>query len=228
MAMNGLQNRSYCPIWEMKHVICVAILSCSLITSGCETTTPTKPTISNPETAEASDFKPQPVIDVVRIQPFRLRQSFQYDWRRERPDVQSGLLVVFKVDPDLVMPRNMLEPVLYAGNQTVQRLNHGNESGFVIGIIPEQIDLSQEPIWFGTPALPERIDSEMIAAERTRAERLGISALESVDIQTRTRDPIIVPDLTTLLREQAAEFLLEFSPQEKRLADAWRLPATNQ
>ena len=168
----------------------------------------------------------QGVIDIERIQPFQLEQSFQYDWRRDQPDVRSGLLVVFKVDPDLVTPRNALEPVLYAGNQTVQRLNQGHESGFVIGIIPEQIDLSKEPIWFGTPALPDRIDAEMIAMERTKAERSGISALKSTDIQSRTQDPVVASDLPTLLREQAVKLLLAFSPQEKRLADSWRLPVT--
>jgi hypothetical protein len=203
----------------MRQGLYVAILSGFFITSGCQSTDPTTPT---------PDFKPQPVIDIERIQPFRLEKSFKYDWRRDRPDVRSGLLVVFKVDPDLVTPRNALEPVLYAGNQTVQRLNHGHESGFVIGIIPEQIDLSKEPIWFGTPALPERIDAEMIARERTKAERSGISALKSTDIQSRTQDMIVASDLTTLLREQAANLLLEFSPQEKPLADSWRLPVTGQ
>lgn len=225
MANNGLSNQSIHPGGVVRQVICVAILACFTVISGCETTGPTPP---GTEDAEASSFKPKPVIDVVRVQPFRLRQSFQYDWRLERQEVRSGLLVVFEVDPELVTPRNALEPVLYAGSHTVQRLNHGNESGFVIGIVPEQIDLSREPVWFGSPDLPERIDSEMIATERARAERLGISALQSIDIRSRTRDPIIVADLTTLLREQAAELVLEFSPQERRLAEAWRLPTTSE
>ena len=217
MVMNRIRNRSYRLIFGMRQGLYVAILSSFFIISGCQSSGPTKPT---------PDFKPQPVIDIERIQPFRLEQSFKYDWRRDHPDVRSGLLVVFKVDSDLVTPRNALEPVLYAGNQTVQRLNHGHESGFVIGIIPEQIDLSKEPIWFGTPALPERIDAEMIAKERAKAERSGILALKSINIQSRTRDMIVASDLTTLLREQAANLLLEFSPQEKRLADSWRLPVT--
>lgn len=213
MVMTRIRNRSYGLIFDMRQGLYVAILSGFFIMSGCRSTGP-------------PDFKPQPVIDIVHIQPFRLEQSFKYDWRREHPDVESGLLVVFKVDSNLVTPRNALEPVLYAGNQTVQRLNHGHESGFVIGIIPEQIDLSKEPIWFGTPALPERIDAKMIARERTKAERSGISALKSTDIQNRTQDPVVASDLTTLLREQAAKLVLEFSPQEKRLADSWRLPVT--
>ena len=223
MAMNRLRNRSYRLILDMRLGLCVAILSGIFLISGCQWNGTTKPT---PE--PTPDFKPQSVIDIVRIQPFQLKQSFKYDWRRDHPDVRSGLLVVFKVDPDLVVPRNALEPVLYAGNQTVQRLNHGHESGYVIGIIPEQIDLSKEPVWFGTPALPERINAEMIAKERTKAEHSGISALKSTDIQNRTRDMIVASDLTTLLREQAANLVLEFSPQEKRLADSWRLPVMGQ
>lgn len=222
MARNQVRNRNSRPIWDIRRGVFVAILSVFFIISGCEPTPPT------PDTTEALSFKPQSVIDIERIQPFRLKQSFKYDWRREHPDVRSGLLVVFKVDPDLVTPKNALEPVLYSGNQTVQRLNHGHESGFVIGIVPEQIDLSQEPAWFGTPALPERIDAEMIAKERSKAERSGILALNSTDIQSRTLDPVVASDLTTLLREQAANLLLEFSPQEKSLADSWRLPVTGQ
>lgn len=217
MVMNPIQNRSCRLASGMRQGLYVAILSGLFIMSGCRSTGPAPST---------PDFKPQPVIDIERIQPFRLEQSFKYDWRRDQPDVQSGLLVVFKVDPNLVTPRNALEPVLYAGNHTVQRLNHGYESGFVIGIIPEQIDLSKEPIWFGTPALPERIDAKMIARERAKAERSGILALESTDIQSLTQDLVVVSDFTTLLREQAANLLLEFSPQEKRLADTWRLPVT--
>ncbi|MDH5252639.1 MAG: hypothetical protein OEW25_04870, partial [Nitrospira sp.] len=154
MVMNQLRNRTYRLILDMRHGLYVTILAGFFIISGCQSTGPTTPT---------PDFKPQSVINIERVQPFQLKQFFKYDWRRERPDVRFGLLVVLKVDPALVTPRDSLEPVLYAGNQTVQRLNHGHESGFVIGIIPEQIDLSKESVWFGTPALPERIDAKTIA-----------------------------------------------------------------
>lgn len=229
MVMNRLRNRGYRLILSMRKSWHIAILSGFFIISGCQLTGSTTPTSNTPATSvEATDFKPQAVIDIERIQPFRLEKSFKYDWRRERPDVRFGLLVVLKVDPDLVMPKNLLEPVLYAGNQTVQRLNHGHESGFVIGIIPQEIDLSQDPVWFGAPNLPERIDAKMIAKERSKAERSGISALKSTDIQSRTRNMVVASDLTTLLREQAADLLLEFSPQEKQLADAWRLPVSGK
>lgn len=213
MLMTRILNRSFSLIFATRQGLYLAALSVFYLMSGCKTIGPL-------------DFKPQPVIAIVHIQPFQLEQSFKYDWRSDHPNINSGLLIVVKVDPKLVTPRNELEPVLYAGNQPVQRLNHGHESGYVIGIIPEQIDLSKEPIWFGTPALPERIDTKIIRNERGMAKRSGISALNSPNIQSRTRDLISAPNLTTLLREHAANLILEFSPQEKHLADSWRLPVT--
>ena len=223
MVMNRLLKRGYRLILGIRQGFYVASLSVLFIISGCQSVNQ-----STIPTTATSIFKPQPIIDIEHVQPFRLERSFKYDWRRDHVDVRSGLLVVLKVDPNLVAPRDALEPVLYAGNQTVQRLNHGHESGFVIGIIPEQIDLSKEPIWFGTPALPERIDAEMIAKERAKAERSGIVPLKSADIKSRTRDAIVASDLTTLLREQAANLVVKFSPKEKRLADSWRLPVTGK
>jgi len=214
MAIYRLRNRSHRLKPGVRQGLSVAILSGFFIMGAGQAQT------------IGSRFEPQPVITIEYIQPFQLEQSFTFDWRRDQLTVQSGLLVVLKVNPELVTPRNEPEPVLYAGNHTVQRLNQGHESGFVLGIIPEQIDLSQDPVWFGSPALPERIDADMIARERASAERAGISSPPSEDVVSRTQDPVVVSDLSTLLRKQAADLLLEFSPQEKRLADAWRLPVT--
>ena len=211
--MTQILNRSHRLIFDTRQGLYLAILSGFYIVSGCKATA-------------QQYFKPQSIIDIVHIQPFRLEQSYKYDWQSDHSDVNSGLLVVVKVDPNLVTPRNAMEPVLYAGNQTVQRLNQGNESGYVIGIIPEQINLSKEPFWFGTPALPERINTKMIAVERAKAKRSSISAINSSNIQSRTRDLITAPNLTTLLCEHAAALIIEFSPQEKHLANSWRLPVT--
>src|SRR5262245_39219373 len=101
---------------------------------------------------------PAAVSELVLAQPFKLGKGYENDWSKEREVVTSGTLVVLKVDPELVYPRNSAEPVLFAGDKTVQRLNQGHESGHVIGIIPGEIDLTMAPIWFGRPELPERVD----------------------------------------------------------------------
>lgn len=213
--MTRILNRSYSLIFGMRQRLYLAILSGFWIMSGCKTISPL-------------NFQPVPIIDIVRIQPFRLEKSFKFDWRSERPDVSTGLLIVIKVDTSQVRPTNDLQPVLYAGNQTVQRINEGYESGYVIGIIPGPIDLSKEPVWFGTRDLPERIDAKKIRDERAKAISSGIRPLKAYDVKSRTKDMAAVTDLTMLLRKYAADLILEFSPQEKHIVEAWRLPETRQ
>jgi hypothetical protein len=118
--------------------------------------------------------------------------------------------------------------VLYAGNQTAQRLNQGNESGFVIAIIPGEIDLAREPAWFGGRQLPEWVNADSIKAERAKAEQAGIRPFDAEKIRSVTRERLEAGDLAALLREHGAELLLKYSPQEKALAETWRLPVAQR
>ncbi len=79
---------------------------------------------------------PRPVKDILYAQPFKLTKGYTNTWSKGRELVSSGVLVVLAVDPALVVPRDALEPILYAGSTPVQRLNHGCQSGRVIGIVP--------------------------------------------------------------------------------------------
>jgi hypothetical protein len=153
--------------------------------------------------------------------------GYKHDWRKERPMVSAGTLVVLKINPDLVVPRQSAEPVLYAGNQTAQRLNNGHESGHLIAIIPGEVDLTQAPIWFGRPELPERVDAKMINSERKLAEAANIQPFAVHKVQETTckgGGRLEVFDLQALLRDHVAELVLTYSPQEKHLAETWRLP----
>jgi hypothetical protein len=167
---------------------------------------------------------PQAVLDVVYVQPFSLKTGYTHFWRAEKPLVKSGTLSGFKVNPNLVYPRNALEPVLYVGNQTAERLNFGNDSGFVVAIIPGDVDLSKSRAWFGTPELPERVSEKIITRETELADKGNIKPLDPDAVKKVTQQYLDVPDLATLLRDYAAELVLKYSPQEKALAEAWRLP----
>lgn len=167
---------------------------------------------------------PAPVKDLLYARRFTLVTPYTNTGSKERASVSTGVLVVLEVDQAYVFPRETLEPVLYAGNTPVKRLNHGHLSGRVIGIVPGNIDLSTAPIWFGTPELPERVTRGIVEAERARAERAGIRAFPRAKLSAVERPPVAAQDLATLLRNVAAELVYEFSPQEKELADAWRLP----
>lgn len=167
---------------------------------------------------------PAPVKDLVLARSFTLAKGYKYDWSKDRPLVTSGILVVLKVDPELVAPRNGLQPVLYAGDYPVQRLNHGYESGYVIGIIPGIVDLTQKPIWFGRPELPERVTPETVRSERALAAGATIKPFSAGKVRSATQGALQAADLSSLLRDHVANLVLEYAPQEKDLAATWRLP----
>jgi hypothetical protein len=177
-----------------------------------------------PACAAAIPPTPAPVRNILAVRPFTLGRPYVYDWSAQKVKVESGLLVVLEVDPALVIARDDLEPVLYAGDIPVQRLNHGSESGRVIAIIPGKVDLATTPIWFGAPGLPGRITAEIARSERARAEKTGVRPFSAEKIAAVTLPAVTAPDLTTLLREVAAALIDQYSPQEKDLADQWRLP----
>lgn len=167
---------------------------------------------------------PAPIKNILDARRFTLETPYLYTWTKQPRLVSTGVLVVLEVDPAYVVPRNALEPVLFAGNVAVHRLNHGNRSGRVIGIIPGNIDLATAPIWFGSPELPGRLTPAMIESERARAEKAGVRPFPQARIASVERPAVIAKDLATLLRNVAAELVYEYSPQEKDLAESWRLP----
>jgi hypothetical protein len=125
------------------------------------------------------------VQSIVSATPFTVERAWTHNWRAERPTYDAGWLLVLEVDPQLVQPTQMEEPVLYAGNETVERINHGFASGKVVAIVPSKrtptgvvaLDLAATPLWFGAPALPERVDAAYIAGELEKARALGVTPL---------------------------------------------------
>jgi hypothetical protein len=192
-------------------------------TAACASQNPSgQPAVAQPPARPPS--APQPVKDILVAQPFTVQQGYRNDWTKERATVSSGVVVVLDADPRLAARRDAAEPILYAGNTPIQRLNNGGKSGRVIGIVPGVTDLTGVPIWFGAPGLPERVTAESARAERAQAERSGIGAFPADKLRSATRPPVSAPDLAALLRDHVAPLVLEYSPQEKELAESWRLP----
>lgn len=167
---------------------------------------------------------PVAVESLLYEQPFTVEKPFT-TWGRERAQVSKGVLVVVAVDPALVDPRDaVVNPVLYAGNAVVIRLNHGNESGRVVGIVPGDFDPASDPIWFGSPELPERVTEDTVRAERSRAEKVGMRPPPAAEVSRARRPAVAATDLAALLRDVAAPLVDEFAPEDREIADGWRLP----
>jgi hypothetical protein len=161
---------------------------------------------------------PAGVEDVLYVAPFVLEKGYVSDWRRERPLVTQGYLVVLRVAPDLVYARQTAEPILYAGDQTVERLNIGYPSGSVVAIVPGTADLGRVPMWFGTPGLPEAVDAAVVRAERSRADAAGIQPVAPERIRAVLRKPLQLADKAALLRE-AGTLVQLYAPDESERAE---------
>ena len=67
------------------------------------------------------DGFPAAVDDLVYARQFRLAQGYKYTWSKDAPVIDSGFIVVLGVNPEFVVPHDTSQPVLYAGEGTVQR-----------------------------------------------------------------------------------------------------------
>jgi hypothetical protein len=172
---------------------------------------------------EQTPKTPAAVRDVLYVRPFTLHTGYLFTWIPERPIVDRGVIVVLSVDPALVVPRNSPEPILYAGDRVVERLNWGNKSGHVIAIIPGSFDVTSEPIWFGSPGLPGRVSLDDVRSELAAINRT-VEAISKDRADAVTEPEIQAQDFAELLRGELAELVLRFSPQESDLAHKWRLP----
>jgi len=201
----------------MKRFICISLMV--VVAVAFSTSVPAGPPV--PSTPAAAD-------DILYARPFTLEKGYEFDWSKERPLLTKGTILVLKVNPDLVHARQAAEPVLYVGSRTAERVNIGHRSGRVIAIVPGHIDLSAMPIWFGTPELPERVDGNMIRAEKAQANAAGIEPFEADKVKAalaRGGEMLKAADRDSL-RPHIAALLLQYSPVEKELIDAFNVPVT--
>lgn len=174
---------------------------------------------------------PAPVDELVYARSFTLEQGYHHYWSKERPWTTTGTLLVLKVDKVLVVPRQIAMPVLYVGDQPAQRINQGHKSGYVIAVVPDKVDLTKVPIWFGAPGLPPNVDAATAKAQRALAENAGIKPFPEKQVKAalnRGGDPLRAPDQQALLRGEVAELILKYSPQEKKLAEDFRVPVVKR
>lgn len=174
--------------------------------------------------APALPSTPAAVAEVVYARPFALDEGYAHLWRKEQPQVADGVLLVIKVDPALVYPRQVAEPVLYVGNQTAMRLNVGYPSGMVVAVVPGTDNLpgAGARVWFGSPRLPESVDARALADERDRADAAGIASRTASEVGGALGQggaTLRVRDLHALMAE-AAKLVRRHAPDEAGVADA--------
>jgi hypothetical protein len=170
-------------------------------------------------------------VTLLHARPFTLDQPYAFEWRAEQPAVAAGMLVVLEVDPDLVHPRQVAEPVLYVGAQTAERINVGARSGHVVAVVPAepdgrggvQLDLAAAPIFFGEPMLPEQVDGARVAQELAAAQARGIEPTPAATVAAVMQQPVRFATRYDLALH-ASDLIEQWSPDETDLIAGIRAP----
>ncbi len=169
---------------------------------------------------------PAPVMELVSARPFTLDEALTHHWRAEHRSYRQGYLLVLRVDPALVYPRQVEEPVLYVGTQSARRMNVGYEDGHVIAILPvedlEKYKLGEQRVWFGDPAFPEQVDDEHVEAQVELAKASGIVPIGKQPAETaldRGGDAIEAATLDDLL-PVIGSLVERYAPSEKELVES--------
>lgn len=162
-------------------------------------------------------------IELVFVQPFALDRPGVHSLRAERPAYDRGQLVVLRADPERWLPRQGYESVLYAGAETARRVNVGHGSGHVVAIVPGDVDLSVEPIFFGAPELPERITAEEARRQRDGARAAGLPGALAAAAAVEHAEPLHAEDEHGLFWH-ASTLVERYAPDERDLVDSLRAP----
>ncbi len=162
-------------------------------------------------------------VTLVESWPFAVAEPYAHTWQSEQPQVSRGVMLVLAADREMLHPRQGLEPVLYVGGRTAERVNTGELSGYLVVLVPGDVDLADSPIFFGTPALPEQVDAGRIAAELASARRKGVRPPDAAMVAKAARRAIEVKDQHELYLE-AAMIIERVSPNESDLVNGLRAP----
>ncbi len=198
-----------------------AAMTAPTVANADDTTKPAAGATAEAEKPPAVPATPAAVDNIVFARRFTLKTGYTFEWAKNGSVVTEGTILVLKVNPALVYPRQELEPVLYVGNQTAERVNAGHKSGHVIAIVPGKADLKKSPIWFGTPELPERVDANTVKTERALARNAKIVPFKKAQIDaatTRGKETMKAADRDELRRRLAA-LIKQYSPVEKELIE---------
>ncbi len=170
---------------------------------------------------------PLPVDDLVAARTFVLEEPRPYDWMKGHEPIRSGVLLAVDAEPALCLPRQVAEPVIYVGAVPAERLAADWGSGRLLLLVPGEVDLAALPVYFGTPALPERIDAIHGQAALAEAWNAGVQPFSQDRVDAALKaggEPSELTDSRSL-DHAIASFIDAWAPEEHQRAEGLRAPA---
>jgi hypothetical protein len=205
----------------------VSLLAAAAVVTIVAVMTATSNSDANDSGAKAAAVAPLPAppeqLRLVHAEQFQVGQPYQHLYRADRPQVGSGWLLVLEGRASMLAPKQNLEPVLYVGAQTAERINAGT-SGRQVVLVPGDFRLDRAPIFLGPKALPEALDQTRINAALAAAVASGAVAPSAAEIKSAVVAGTNRYATDFELRLRAMDLVEIHSPTETELISGWRAP----
>jgi hypothetical protein len=167
------------------------------------------------------------VSGVLAAKPFTLKTPYVYLWREDQPAITSGWVLVVGVTPDLAVQRDDFNPVLYVGRYPAEIAATDSKLGRMVVIVPGDVDLARDPIFFGSTELPSEVSAERAGLEMSAAIRAGFGPVrpEMLGLALQAGgESIAVGDNYELYAGPVADAIEEYAPAQIDRAEMYRVP----
>lgn len=125
---------------------------------------------------------PAAIVRLVAARPFVADEPLGFSWDRSQPPSRRGWLLVVQADPGLVATRQLAEPNLLAGDHVAMRAGRASSGGIALYLLPADVDLGAEPLFFAEPALPESLSEDAVRLHADGAREAGLRPPSSDDV----------------------------------------------
>jgi len=171
--------------------------------------------------------RPADVTGVFYARQFTLDRPYKYEWRRDEPSITSGWLLVVGVTPDLARQKNTFNPVLYVGRYPAEIAATDFNLGRMVVIVPGDVDLAHDPVYFGSVELPSEVSPERAGQEMQAAIAAGFRPVAPSTLrlaESASGGSVHLTDGHALYAGPVADAIDAYAPQAHFVAEDLRVP----
>jgi len=170
---------------------------------------------------------PADITGVLFARSFTLDQPYTFTWRRDEPEVHGGWLLVVGVTPSLAVQKDSWNPVLYVGRYPAEIAATDPDAGRFVVIVPGDVDLARDPVYFGSVELPCEVTAARGAEEMQAALEAGFRPMTPEALRLAEAaggGAIQAPDAHALYAGAVADAIDAYAPAARGVAEALRMP----
>jgi hypothetical protein len=128
---------------------------------------------------------PETIVALDSVEHFTVDSPFDYPWMAGALPVQHGTLFVIEISPGTAHVAQVGGPVLYVGSTPAALTHPGTTDAHLVAFVPQHLDLSVTPVFWGPTDLPERVTQPMGQAALAQAAAKPFSTTQVQSVQMR-------------------------------------------